>query len=397
MHTTTPRRILLATAATVLFLAAPAAAQAAATAAEPEIAWTYTPDGAQFCGVLARDGVVFCLDRRGHVHAVDAQTGEFRWRSEQVRSFGRGYGLALPPNESAPGLFVGCDDGFFALDRTTGRELWHTEIAAGVAGPACTGDLVVAGSGDGKIYACGATDGRERWQHDFLEDRPDDPEGFDSKSALFGPWPARPSDATTDGRIVVVPVFDQCRAIAVDASTGERRWAFATRGWVHARAAIGERNVYVASQDRHVYAVDRDSGKLNWQVETRARNEATAMPADRFVYFGSCDARVYAVDDGVGQVVWRCETAHEEGRGAPIYGRPVVLGDTVYLGAMRGEVYAIDRHRGTVRWRIEPVADSEINSDLAHADGRLFLTTRRNPIDESGTSAVVAIALPRRD
>ncbi len=158
---------------------------------------------------------------------------------------------------------------------------------------------------------------------------------------------------------------------------------------MHGRPAIGPRNVIVGSQDRHFYAIDKEMGKLTWKVKTRARNEATAAPTERFVYFGSCDANVYAVDQVVGRVSWKFATDHEEGRGAPIYSCPLVIGEIVYVAAMSGKVYALQRKTGKLLWSLRPVADSQLNSDLVTDGGRLFVTTRKD--GDVGQSAVLAI------
>jgi len=367
------------------------AARKSERSGEPRVLWKYAPEGARFSGVISDKGIVFALDRAGKVHALEAPTGDVLWTSEGKYSFGYGYGLALSPDPEFDALLVGSDAGLFALDRRTGDEIWHTETPSGVAGPACTPEVVVAGSADGKVYGCELKTGKILWRHDYLEDRPDDPPGFSGNQARFGGRPARPGNAATDGQMVVLPIFDQCRALALDAVTGERLWAFSTQGWMHGRATIGPRNVYVSSQDKHVYAIDREIGKLAWKVKTHARNEGAAALTDRFVYFGSCDASLYSVDHGVGKVHWKYETEHEEGRGAPIYSRPLVMGDTVYLAAMSGKIYAVHRDTGELTWKFCPLPKSEPNSDLAAANGLLFVTTRKS--GDEGESAVVAITV----
>ena len=358
---------------------------------QPRVLWKYAPTDCKFSGVIASQGTVFALDRAGRIHALEAPTGNLLWTSADELRFDYGYGFALSPNPEFDALLVGSDTGFFALDRSSGDRIWHTETPSGVAGPTCTQQVVVAGGADGKVYGCQLATGRILWRHDYLEDRPDDPPGISGEQARFSGRPARPGSAATDGQMVVLPIFDQCRALALDASTGQRLWSFPTRGWMHARATIGPRNVYVSSQDKHVYAIDRTLGKLAWKVQTRARNEGSAALLDRFVYFGSNDSYLYAVDNGVGRVHWKYATEHQEGRGAPIYSRPLVMGDTVYLAAMRGKVYAVNRHTGELIWKFLPLPKSEPNSDLVAANGLLFVTTRKS--SDEGESAVIAIAM----
>ncbi|MCA8964337.1 MAG: PQQ-binding-like beta-propeller repeat protein [Planctomycetes bacterium] len=358
---------------------------------EPRVLWKHAPEGAEFEGVIAHRGVVYALDRAGKVQALEAPTGEVLWTSPVAFQLRCGYGLVLSPAADFDALLVSGETGLTAIDRGSGELLWHTEIPQGVASPAVAGDVVVAGGFDGKIHGFKLRTGELLYSVDYLADRPEDPPGFSGESARLGDRPARPGDAAADGDLVVVPVFDQCRVIAVDAAKGERRWAYATAGWVYPCPTIGERLVLVASQDKHLHAVDRQTGALVWKVKARARNEGAAVIADGRAFFGSCDSRLYCVGIDSGEVAWKYETEHEKGFGAPIYSRPLVLGDKVYLAAMSGKLYVVDRRSGELVAKMTPVPDSEPNSDLAEMGGLLFLTTRKD--GEKGESAVVGIAV----
>jgi outer membrane protein assembly factor BamB len=381
---------LLCAATSMLCLVGAAAAQQN----EPRVQWKYAPKTSisDFAGVLVSDGTVFGLDRKGAIYAIDAASGERRWTTEVNLAFGFGYGMALAKAPGFDALLAGTDTGFFAFDRATGKQLWFTPIDKGIAGPACTDSVVIAGSADGNVYACELKTGRILWHHDYLEDRPDDPPGFVGSQARIGGMKARPGVAAIDGKVVALSIFDQCRAIALDVATGKRLWDFRTEGWMYGRPEFGPLHVFVGSQDQNFYAVDRELGKLAWKVSTASRVEAGGTAVDRFVYFGSCDGNLYAVDQGVGRVVWEFPTAMNKGDGSPIYSKPLVRGDTVYLAAMKGTVYAVDRKNGHVLWTIRPLATSELDSELVTDGERLFVTTRRT--HEGGESAVLAIKLP---
>ena len=356
----------------------------------PRVQWKYAPPGGNFEGVLVGDGIAFGLDRAGAIHAIDAASGERRWTTAGKLGFGFGYGIVLAKAPGLDAVVAGTDTGFLAFDRGTGKHLWFTAIAAGVAGPACSDSAVIAGSADGNVYACELKTGRILWHHDYLEDRPDDPPGFDGSQARFGGKPARPGATAIDGKVVALSIFDQCRAIALDVATGKRLWDFRTEGWMYGRPEFGPLHVFVGSQDQSFYAVDRDLGKLAWKVPTGSRVEAGGTAVDRFVYFGSCDGNLYAVDQGVGRVAWKFPTEMNEDGGAPIYSRPLVCFDTVYLAAMKGTVYAVDRKKGRLLWKLTPLAKSELDSELVTNGELLFVTTRRI----IGESAVLAIRLP---
>ncbi len=363
----------------------------APTGQDTRVIWKYAPKGSSFNAVTVSKGTVFALDREGKVHAIDAKTGKVQWTSGDDIPMGYGFGLTVSPNQTFPALFVGCDKGFYALDRNSGKKLWHTAIDLGVAGPACTNAAVIAGAWDGKVYACALATGKILWEHEYLEDAPDDPPGLDGNNARLRGRPARPRTATTDGKMVLLSIFDQCRALALDVSTGKRLWSYNTKGWMYGTPSIGPNNVFLGSQDDHLYAIDKEMGKLMWKVKTGARVEGGATSTERFAYFGSCDSHLYAVDQTVGRVVWKYATEKDPMSGGPIYSRPVVIEDTVYLASFHGKVYAVNRKSGELLWKFQPLAKSEINSDLVLEGDRMFLTTRKDGKLGEGESAVVAI------
>jgi outer membrane protein assembly factor BamB len=363
-----------------------------AAAATARIAWKHAPAGCSFEDLVTDGRVLIVLDRSGRIDALDPASGEVKWSSKEKLDFGRGYGVALSPAADFDAVLVGCDTGLVALRRDNGQRLWRTDIAGGVAGPACTERAVFAGGSDGRIHACDLRTGKELWSDDCMADRPDDPPGFAGAQARFEGCAARMGAAQTDGRRVVVPIFDQCRAVAVDAQSGKRLWAFRTEGWTYGGVAIGEHNTFVVSQDEHLYAVDKELGKEMWRVATKDRNEAPATPAGRFAYVGSCDGNLYAVDEVVGRVVWQFPIEPDARGNTPIYGSPLVLGDAVVLAAMPGVVYSVDRKDGRLRWKVRPSPGSELNGDLVAIGNRLFVTTRTD--GKAGESGVFAIDPP---
>ncbi|MEQ1632624.1 MAG: PQQ-binding-like beta-propeller repeat protein [Planctomycetota bacterium] len=365
---------------------------ASATDKEPRVAWKHAPAGCSFEDLITDGRTLFVLDRGGSIQALDPESGIVKWESKEALAFGRGFGLALSPAADFDALLVGHDEGLVALRRDNGEKIWRTGLASGVAGPACTERAVFAGGADGKVHALDLRTGDELWSADCMEDRPDDPPGFDGANARFAPHAARPGAARTDGHIVIVPIFDQCRVVAVECASGKRAWDFRTQGWTYGGVAIGDHNAFVVSQDEHLYAVDKAMGKEAWRIKTNARNEASAAAAGRFAYVGSCDGNLRAVDEVVGQVVWKFAIEPDAEGNTPIYGVPVVHGDAIVLAAMPGVVYAVDRKKGTLRWKLRPATDSELNGDLVAIGARLFATTRMN--GEKGESGVFAIDPP---
>jgi len=137
---------------------------------------------------------VFAGQKSGWVHAVDPDTGRLLWKTRVGRGGLMGgvyFGLAT----RADVLFVPVNDvpdggrhdepakpGLYALDVHDGRVLWQAPIdadackdrsaqcAPGIAAPVtATGDLVLAGAGDGGLRVYSARSGETLWQYDTAQ------------------------------------------------------------------------------------------------------------------------------------------------------------------------------------------------------------------------------------
>jgi outer membrane protein assembly factor BamB len=139
--------------------------------------WTYAADlcdeqpvwtceeGASHTVPAIADGMVFWLDSR--LNAVDLATGELIW---QLAFEGIRQGLQ-EQQQSSPAvrggvLYVGTDTRqVLALDAATGEERWRFEAPAEFqSSPALAGDTLYIGCRDGHLYALDATTGAELWR-----------------------------------------------------------------------------------------------------------------------------------------------------------------------------------------------------------------------------------------
>jgi outer membrane protein assembly factor BamB len=105
-----------------------------------------------------RDGVGYSGGRVGSVTAFDTADGAVRWQTE-IGGFVRNVAIAddvvyaLSDDENAANAAV------FALDATTGDQLWSFPAPSGVdAGVAVAGGVAYVGTWSGNIHAIGGTD-----------------------------------------------------------------------------------------------------------------------------------------------------------------------------------------------------------------------------------------------
>ena len=204
----------------------------ALSAGAGETLWTYVlPAISDIIGGLAvGGGLVHLTTGNGEVIALHQATGTQAWRH------------VLPGEEfDEPGPVVagtavyagGMKSGVvYALDATSGRELWHRHLNGGGVNVAVASGLVFASNGNG-LSALNASTGAVLWQASVAQGI------FVSAAAgnaVYG--------AGNDGLLH-----------AWQATTGNRLWAFTTDGAIASNVTVAGGVVYFGSNDHHAYAV----------------------------------------------------------------------------------------------------------------------------------------------
>jgi len=271
-------------------------------------------------------GLVIFGSRDGAFHAVRASTGAPEWRFDTgdlvpwVWGF-EGWDIYTSSAVLADSVVVfGAGDGFvYALEATTGRELWRFPTGGRIRStPAIADGIAFAGSTDGIVYALDLESGSEIWRHE------------------------------TDGAALI------SADLGVDRSS------------IIAPIAVSGGSVFVGSRDGYMYALDQQTGQRRWRVSHEG-SWAMSAPAvsGSTLYAGTSDGRfVHAVDVESGEEVWRFV-----GQGYT-WSSPVVAGDTVYVGDGGGPLRALDTASGAERWNF-PTAGGVYSSPVVE-DGAVF-------------------------
>src|SRR2546426_842364 len=236
------------------------------------IAWRHPPGSVHYSSPAYADGSVYVgimgtynttsqvtFDPPYGVLALNAATGEENWFFPTAGS------VAASPAIVGPRLIAPSKDGnVYAINRATGTLIWQARVDAGISSPAVSGATVFVGGG------------------------------------AFG------------GNGLVV---------ALDVTTGARRWSFAPNGPVQASITYADGKVVFATNAAHgtVYALNATSGTLLWSFEPSPAEYILGSPvvADGVVFAPSDNGHVYALG---------------QSPAAPI-ARPASLSPWVYLGA----------------------------------------------------------------
>ena len=100
---------------------------------------------------------------------------------------------------------------------------------------------------------------------------------------LHGNWVY--SSPTVVNGVVYVGSYD-FNVYAIDASTGQKKWAFPTGGYVQSSPKVVNGVVYVGSGDSSVYAIDASTGQKKWVFPTGGSVYSSPMVMDRWYMWG---------------------------------------------------------------------------------------------------------------
>lgn len=186
-----------------------------------------------------RGRVVYAQVGRG-VRALDARDGSLYWRARE--------GLGdVTPAVAGEDCYT-ADDAAVALDAVTGETRWRSEeLLAAPSGLAVTDDAVVLAcgdGGDGALYCFERDDGTTRWRYDAV--------GESYASAVTDG--ERAYAVGTDGGLHAVHLTD-----------GEAAWTHPLGEPTDARPAVADGTVFAAgTNSEKVAALDAASGDLRW-------------------------------------------------------------------------------------------------------------------------------------
>lgn len=145
--------------------------------------WRFDPAGGYGAGLYlgdARDGVAFAGSPAGRLYALEISSGRLIWSARvEVREGSEGAPVTVfQPFVSGEVVVAGysmfgrpVSSGLVVVDRRSGRERWRREFPAESpdaatgfgGGPVVSGGVIVAASGDGRIYGFDCESGQSRW------------------------------------------------------------------------------------------------------------------------------------------------------------------------------------------------------------------------------------------
>ena len=316
---------------------------------QPSLAWRFDTGGEVYASPAVAGGIVYVTSKSGFLYAVDAGTGEQRWRVQLGD-----YVVRSSPAVVDGVVYVGGGFHLIAVDAATGQERWRFPMRyAGQASPTVVGGTIYVASQEGFLYAVDARSGAERWH-------------IQTEGLIFS------SPAYSDGAVVVGTDAGVLYAVSTDG--GRIRWRRNLDGPIFASPAIHDGTIYVTIGAGFTYALRAEDGQEFWR-EAVGGDEAPAI-TETLLIVSAKDGGVYGLDIATGATRWLFPT------GEVATASPSVTGDLVFVGAGRN-LFILDRADGTRRSYF--LAGDTVESAPTVIGGRIFFGNRDGFLYALGT------------
>ena len=274
------------------------------------------PEGAAF-RPRARNGVVVCGGQR-EIGAWQFNNGKEIWRHRASRQLG-------VPCLHRDLAYFGDGHELMALRLKSGEIAWRfsaipdTQISYA---PVASGDMLLVGPGDGRLYALSAEDGKPRWVLNRIDE-----------------WQYL-RQLHVEGDVLVAGSYQET-LYGIDIASGRQLWDFSAGNFINSHH-VAAGSAYLWSPTGWIYAIDIRTGAMRWRHRTTdyrgdSRNWGALMA--ELVTHGN---RLYALDLTNVLHVLSTETGEEIARHAlPEAVRPFVLplsGNALVFGAGNGDL-----------------------------------------------------------
>ncbi len=308
---------------------------------------------------------LFAAGADGRLARFDLPAGREAWRIDTGERLSGGVGVG------ARLVVVAGPKGSVAAFDHEGKALWRARVSSEVlAAPVVTADTVYVRSGDGRIHALDATDGKPKWFYQravpaltvrsaagILFSRNGVFAGFGggklvaldgaSGNVIWETSVAQPRGASELERIADVtsnPVADdrlvcaaayQGRVACFELDTGNPVWGRDLSSF--SGIALDARNLYVSEARGAIHALDKGSGASLWKQDKLAfRQPSTPAVYRGYVVVGDLQGQVHFLSREDGRFAARVATD-----GSPIRVAPQVTAQGVVVQTLKGGLFLL--------------------------------------------------------
>jgi outer membrane protein assembly factor BamB len=305
-----------------------------------------------------RGTTVFVAGADGQVVRFDE--GQQTWSVSPVKALSGG----VAANERM--LIVGTLKGeVLAISPDDGSVVWRSQVGAEVVAPAAfSDDLVIVRTGDNRIFALDARDGRRRWVYQ----RPNPPLSI------------RVTSAPVVADRLVFSGYPGGKLVAVSAQNGQVVWEGTVAlpkgateldrmADVVASPVLGAKEICAVAHLGRVTCFDLIGGTQIW---TREVSSTAGLAIDhKAVYVSDDQGVVHAFDRVSGGTLWKQDKLQNRRLTAPFLNQGFVV-----VADDQGLMHVLDRESGAFRGRFSLEA-GRIDSEFRAYEGGFVMLTRK--------------------
>lgn len=321
--------------------------------------------GSIFTPALTKSDV-FAVNYDGKIARFDSGNLQEKWRIDTGKKITGGVGAADNV------VVVGTSKGEVLAYDDNGKALWQARVTSEIlSAPLIANGLVYVRSGDGRVFALSANDGKRKWLYQratpaltvrsyggVLIEKNAVFAGFsggklvalEAQTGGLG-WEAsvalprgvseleRIADVTSspvsDGSMVCAVAY-QGRVACFEPQSGNLIWARDISSV--AGLAMDARNVYVSDVNGTVHALDKSAGAYVWKQEKLANRELSAPLVYRgYVVVADLQGFVHFLGREDGAFAARVATD-----GSPIRAQPQAIADGVLVQSKKGGLFVLE-------------------------------------------------------
>ena len=281
-------------------------------------------------------GYAYAASADGEVVKLDAVNGKQVWRANagEKLSGGVGVGGSL--------VLVGSQKGIVYAYDIDGKLQWKSKLSSEIlSAPRYFDGVVIARTGDSRIYGINANDGSRKWVYDRTSP------ALTLRSS---------AGVVVDGGAVYAG-FGGGKLIAIRADNGKLLWEASVAqpkgvteieriADITSLPVVDGPLVYAVAYQGRIAAVDRMTGRVVWNRDISSL--AGISVEDGRIFVSHALGAVYSLDYTTGKTFWRQAALKNRQLSAP-----VAMGSLVAVGDLEGYVHFLSRDDGAISSRIK--------------------------------------------
>ncbi|MFD2553624.1 outer membrane protein assembly factor BamB family protein [Sphingobacterium tabacisoli] len=284
--------------------------------------WSFKTGGKVYSTPEVYKGIVVVGSSDHYIYGLDAKTGEEKWKVETAKAV---LGTASVCDGNA---YIGSSDGVFRSIRISdGKVLWSFDEVKGYVStkPTIADGKVIFGSWENGFYALDMKTGKQVWDWNS-----------GATNRMFSAAACYPVVAA--GRVFIVAP-DRFMT-AIDLKSGRQVWR-EKKGNLKVRESMGlspdRKLVYAKTMDGDLIgvSVEKDSMSVDWQARLRLPYELTPTAIysnNTAVFVPSHSGLLSAVSPKSGEVLWQYKISNG------MVNPPLVLKNKIVVSTMDGKV-----------------------------------------------------------